>query len=142
MGCRIFHPSVSWRKQPLNRSPTKDKHLMSIFAAGLLDKRVALITGGATGLGFAIAREFALLGARTVLVSRKQENLDRAVAEIRGLGREALAVQADVRQYEQVVNAVKTTTTTFGGLDILVNSAAGNFFCPAEDMSPNAWRTV
>ena len=115
---------------------------MAIFAPGLLQGRVALITGGATGLGFAIAREFSQLGARTALIGRKQENLDRAVAELKAIGGTAVAVQTDVRQYDQVANAVTTVTGAFGGLDILVNSAAGNFFCPTEDMSPNGWRTV
>jgi NAD(P)-dependent dehydrogenase (short-subunit alcohol dehydrogenase family) len=115
---------------------------MGVFAPDVLAGRVALITGGATGLGFAIAREFALLGAKVVLMSRKQENLDKAVAEIKASGGTAIAVQADVRQYDQVVNAVQTATGTFGSLDILVNSAAGNFYCPTEDLSPNGWRTV
>lgn len=115
---------------------------MNIFAPGVLEGRVALITGGATGLGFAIAREFALLGSRTVLVSRKQENLDKAVTEIKTLGGETIGVQTDVRQYDQVANAVQAATTAFGALDILVNSAAGNFFCPTEELSPNGWRTV
>ncbi len=115
---------------------------MSVFAPGILAGRVALTTGGATGLGFAIARQFALLGARTVLVGRTQENLDKAVAEIRALGGEAIGVKADVREYAQVENAVRMAITTFDGLDILVNSAAGNFFCPSSELSPNGWRTV
>jgi NAD(P)-dependent dehydrogenase (short-subunit alcohol dehydrogenase family) len=115
---------------------------MDIFAPRLLEGRVALVTGGATGLGFAIAREFARLGACTAIVSRKQENLDRAVAEITAARGTAMAVQTDVRQYDQVENAVKAVTAAYGGLDILVNSAAGNFFCPTEQLSPNGWRTV
>lgn len=115
---------------------------MNIFAPGLLEGRVALTTGGATGLGFAIARQFAQLGARTVLVGWIQEDLDKAVPEIKALGGEAIGVKADVRQYDQVVNAVQTAVATFGGLDILVNSAAGNFYCPTAELSPNGWRTV
>jgi NAD(P)-dependent dehydrogenase (short-subunit alcohol dehydrogenase family) len=115
---------------------------MNIFAAGLLEGRVALVTGGATGLGFAIAQEFARLGAKVVLAGRKQENLDKAIAELHAAGAIAIAVQTDVRQYDQVMNAVKQATTQFGSLDILVNSAAGNFHCPTEEMSPNGWRTV
>lgn len=115
---------------------------MRIFAPGILADRVALITGGATGLGYAIAHEFAMLGAKVVIISRKQENLDKAVAGIKADGGTAIAVQTDVRQYDQVVAAVEAATSTFGSLDILVNSAAGNFYCPTEDMTPNGWRTV
>ena len=115
---------------------------MGIFLPQLLAGRVALVTGGATGLGFAIAREYAALGARVVLMSRKQENLDKAVEEITSIGGSAIAVQADVRNYDQVAAAVQSAVATFGGLDILVNSAAGNFHCPTEDLSPNGWRTV
>jgi NAD(P)-dependent dehydrogenase (short-subunit alcohol dehydrogenase family) len=115
---------------------------MNIFAAGLLEGRTALVTGGATGLGFAIASTYARLGASVVLAGRKQENLDKAVAEIASAGGKVLAVQTDVRHFDQVERAVAATLDRFGGLDILVNSAAGNFFCPTEDLSPNGWRTV
>jgi len=115
---------------------------MSIYAPNLLQGRTALITGGATGLGLAIACEFARLGARTVLAGRKQENLDKALAEIGALGGQTIGVQTDVRNYEQVEKAVAATLEQFGSLDILVNSAAGNFFCPTEELTPNGWRTV
>lgn len=115
---------------------------MSVFASDVLSGRVALITGGATGLGFAIAKEYCALGARVVIISRKRENLDKAVDDLKSGDGQALAIQADVRQYEQVVAAVQATVATFGALDILVNSAAGNFFCPTAELSPNGWRTV
>src|SRR4051794_27855145 len=105
---------------------------MNIFAAGLLEGRVALGTGGGTGLGFAIAQEFARLGAKVVLAGRKQENLDKAIDGLKAAGASAMAVQTDVRQYDQVLNAVNRATSQFGSLDILVNSAAGNFHCPTE----------
>lgn len=115
---------------------------MSIFASGLLKGRTALVTGGATGLGLAIASEFSRLGANVVLAGRKQENLDSAVNEIQSLGGKALGISTDVRNYEQVEKTVAAAVDQFGGLDILVNSAAGNFFCPTEELTPNGWRTV
>jgi NAD(P)-dependent dehydrogenase (short-subunit alcohol dehydrogenase family) len=115
---------------------------MSIFAEGLLEGRVALITGGATGLGFAIASEFSRLGAKPVLAGRNQENLDAAVQKLTAAGAETLGVQTDVRHYEQVEKAVGVCVDRFGSLDILINGAAGNFYCPTEDLSPNGWRTV
>lgn len=115
---------------------------MSIFAPGLLNGRTALVTGGGSGLGHAIALEFARLGARVAVLGRRPEPLHEVVGEIEAASGEGLAVQADVRDYDQVAAAVAATTGRFGGLDILVNSAAGNFFCPTEKLSPNGWRTV
>ena len=112
---------------------------MNVFAPDILSGRVALITGGGSGLGLAIAKSFVALGGRVALVGRTREKLDDAVREIEG---QAIALQCDVRNFEQVSHAVQATVEAFGGLDILVNSAAGNFFCPTEDISPNGWRTV
>lgn len=115
---------------------------LPVFASGLLKGRVALITGGGSGLGFAIAREYAMLGAACVLVGRKAERLQQSAESINSDGGTALAHVADVRDYEQVQGAVRSAVSTFGALDILVNSAAGNFHCPTKDLSPNGWRTV
>jgi len=113
-----------------------------VFAAGALSGRTALITGGGTGLGFAIAAAYAGLGANTVLVGRRQEKLDSAAGEIEAAGGKVITVRTDVRDYDQVVAAVQAARKKFGQLDILVNSAAGNFFCPTEQLSPNGWRVV
>ncbi len=107
----------------------------------LLD-RVAIVTGGGTGLGFAMAQTFASLGADLVLTSRSQEHLDPAAEQIRKTGRRALAVVCDVRQPAEVQAMVQKAVEAFGRIDILVNNAAGNFICPAENLSPNGWTTV
>jgi NAD(P)-dependent dehydrogenase (short-subunit alcohol dehydrogenase family) len=112
------------------------------FSSDALAGRVALITGGGSGIGLGIAKAFARTGARLVLASRNVERLNAAVHEITALGGEAIAVQADVRSYEEVENAVRTAVATYGGLDIVIANAAGNFVVPAATMSPNAWRTV
>ncbi len=109
---------------------------------GALKGQVAVITGGGTGLGLAMAREFSRLGARLVLASRKPEHLEPAVEEIRGRGGEALAVPTDVRDPQQVDRLVEETLRAYGRLDTMVNNAAGNFVCRAEDLSPNGWRAV
>lgn len=109
---------------------------------GSLVGKVALVTGGGTGLGKAMAIEFARLGAKVVVASRKRENLEATVAEIAAAGGEALAVTLDVRQPEQVQAAIEATVQRFGKLEILVNNAAGNFVCPAEELSANGWRAV
>jgi NAD(P)-dependent dehydrogenase (short-subunit alcohol dehydrogenase family) len=113
-----------------------------MFRDGLLDGQVAIVTGGGTGLGLAIARRLASLGARIAIASRSAEHLDAGAAALAGDGREALTVATDVRQPDQVEALVERTVARFGRVDILVNNAAGNFICPAEDLSPNGWNAV
>ena len=112
------------------------------FTSDALAGRVAMITGGGSGIGLGIAKAMASVGARVVLASRNRERLDAAVSEIRGAGGEATAVQADVRKYEEIEAAVAAAVDTYGALDIMVANAAGNFVVPAAEMSPNAWKVV
>src|SRR5215472_9640946 len=113
-----------------------------MFEANLLKDQVAVITGGGTGIGLAIARRLGTLGARIAIASRNADNLERGSNALREVGIDALAVQLDVRNPEQVDEMVLRTVKHFGGLDILVNNAAGNFICRAEDLSPNGWNAV
>jgi NAD(P)-dependent dehydrogenase (short-subunit alcohol dehydrogenase family) len=104
--------------------------------------RVAIVTGGATGIGFGIAKAFVTAGAKLVLASRNVERLDQAVSALREGGGEATAVQTDVRDYSSVEAAVKTAIDSYGALDIVIANAAGNFVVPSAEMSPNAWKVV
>ena len=113
-----------------------------MFAPHLLEDQVAVITGGGTGIGLAIAKRLGALGARIVIASRDSKNLEQGCAALQEAGIDALAVQLDVRKPEQVDEMVERTVKHFGSLDILVNNAAGNFICRAEDLSPNGWNTV
>jgi NAD(P)-dependent dehydrogenase (short-subunit alcohol dehydrogenase family) len=101
-----------------------------------------LVTGAGTGLGKAIAVEFARLGAAVVVASRSQEHLDAGVGAVTEAGGQALAVTCDIREPEQIAAAFDAAEAAFGLPGVLVNNAAANFPVPAEDMSPNAWRTV
>ena len=113
-----------------------------IFVENVLAGRVALVTGGGTGITGGVARALAEAGARVALVSRRMEHLEPAAEKIREGGGEAFAVAADVRNMEEVEKAVAATLEKFGKLDIVVNGAAGNFLCPAEELSPNGFGTV
>ena len=113
-----------------------------MFAANVLAGQTAVVTGGGTGLGLAIARALGKLGARVVIASRKREHLDAGAAAIRSDGTAVLPVQVDIRDPAQVDAMVAQAIDAFGHLDILVNNAAGNFICKAEDLSPNGWNAV
>ncbi len=109
---------------------------------GTFDGQTVIITGGGTGLGKAIAVEFARLGADVAIASRKPEHRARGVEAVEAVGARALAVECDIRQPESVAALFDAVEGEYGLPDVLVNNAAGNFPVPAEDMSPNAWRTV
>lgn len=115
---------------------------MSPFRLDLLTGKVALVTGGGSGIGRGVALAFAAHGASVAVMGRKRENLDETVALIEEAGGRALAVPADVRKPEEVDAAIAAIVATFGGLDIVVNGAAGNFLAPIVGMSTNAFRTV
>lgn len=106
---------------------------------GALRERVALVTGGGSGLGRAMALELGRLGAKVAVVGRRREPLDDTVASLPGDG---FAVQADVRDPDAVAAAFDAAEEALGPLTTLVNNAAGNFLVRAEDLSPNGWRAV
>jgi peroxisomal 2,4-dienoyl-CoA reductase len=113
-----------------------------IFAEGLLKGKVALVTGGATGIGYGIAEAFARYGADVAIASRKLERLEAKAGELRRFGGRVLPVQVDVRDSAAVDAMIARVVDELGGLDILVNNAAGNFFAPSVAMSDNAFNSV
>jgi peroxisomal 2,4-dienoyl-CoA reductase len=115
---------------------------VSVFKDNILEGRVALITGGATGIGKEIARTLGEHGAKIVIASRKQENLDAACHELEAQGIECLNVSADVRNPEAVERVMAATIEKWRGLNIVVNNAAGMFLVPIERMSYNGFKTV
>jgi NAD(P)-dependent dehydrogenase (short-subunit alcohol dehydrogenase family) len=109
---------------------------------GTFAGRTAIVTGGGSGLGRAIALELARLGAGVVVAGRREEPLAETVSLVEQRGAEGLAQPTDVREPEAVDALVAAAVDRFGRLDVLVNNAAGNFVVKAEDLSPNGWRAV
>src|SRR4051794_15382123 len=111
----------------------------SIFAPGVLDGHVALVTGGGTGLGKAAARELLACGARVLICGRREEVLEAACAE---LGEGCAFVTGDVRDGDECARLVDATLERFGRLDTLVNNAGGQYFVPAEAIALKGWQAV
>ena len=101
-----------------------------------------VVTGGGTGLGRAIAVEFARAGAAVGVVSRRPEHRAAGVQAIEAVGGRAAEAEADVRRPEEVAAAFDAVEASLGPVRVLVNNAAANFPVPAEDVSPNGWRAV
>src|SRR5438270_4225956 len=133
--------------------------MTSIFAEGILKDRVAFVTGGGTGITGGVARALAEAGANVALVSRSLEHLEPAANAINDAcggdptvreGADskasptgaAVALVADVRKPDEIEKAIAVTIERFGKIDIVVNGAAGNFLCAAEELSPNGFGTV
>jgi NAD(P)-dependent dehydrogenase (short-subunit alcohol dehydrogenase family) len=103
---------------------------------------VALVTGGGTGLGRAIAAGLAEDGFDLVIASRSAEHLAAGARAIRTRGAQVLEVPTDVREPPQVEELFRRVRDDLGRLDVLVNNAAGNFVARTETLTPNGWRAV
>lgn len=104
--------------------------------------KTAFITGGGSGINFGIAKNFALLGANVAICSRNQERLDAAASELSKHGSRIFPIAADVRNADAVQSALDKSKAAFGPADVVIAGAAGNFLCPAEELSTNGFKTV
>jgi NAD(P)-dependent dehydrogenase (short-subunit alcohol dehydrogenase family) len=114
-----------------------------MFQNDLLRGKIAIITGGGTGLGRSMAQRYSELGATVVICSRKTEVLEHAAREIHAITQnEVIAATLDVRKPLEIEKLIEATSKQFGKIDILVNNAAGNFISPTERLSYKAFDTI
>lgn len=119
------------------------KEYKYVFQQDLLKGKVAFITGGGSGIGFRITEILMRHGCDTAIASRKLERVQKAAEKLeRATGRNCLALQTDVRKPANLEHTVDSILQRYGRIDILVNSAAGNFLCDAENLTYNAFKTV
>ncbi|KAJ9531542.1 hypothetical protein QJQ45_014998 [Haematococcus lacustris] len=112
------------------------------FLHAKLSSSVALVTGGTSGIGLEIATQLGLHGAKVAVTGRRQQVLDAACLSMRSQGITVLGLQGDVRQQDACEGWVTQVVQQLGGLDVLVNCAAGNFLATAEELTPNGFRTA
>lgn len=113
-----------------------------MLPSGTLAGRVALVTGGGTGLGRAIAIELARAGASIIIASRNEAHRAQGVSSVEAVGARGFGVALDVRDPDLIDAAFDQAEALAGPVDLLVNNAAANFFSPAEDITPNGWSAV
>ncbi|XP_013414835.1 peroxisomal 2,4-dienoyl-CoA reductase [Lingula anatina] len=126
-----------------NLESSVEQNYAYVFQRDLLRDKVAFVTGGGSGIGFTITEILMRHGCNAVIASRDLNRLQRAAKKLEdATGRKCLPIKMDVRKPQEIVEAVDLTMQTFKKIDILVNSAAGNFLCPASSLSFNGFKTV
>jgi NAD(P)-dependent dehydrogenase (short-subunit alcohol dehydrogenase family) len=113
-----------------------------MYRDDLLQDRTVLVTGGGSGLGLSMAQRFAGLGARVAITGRSRERLEEAAGTIDPSGQRVHLEAADFHDFASVEGVVSAVRDRFGGIDVLVNNAAGNFLAATEDLSPNGFDAV
>lgn len=116
--------------------------ITGILRHDLFKGKTVFVTGGGSGINLGIAKNFAALGAAVGICGRTQEKLDAAAAELRAIGARVCPVAADVRDMAALEAAFARSEAEIGPMDVLVAGAAGNFLCPAEQLSANGFKTV
>jgi NAD(P)-dependent dehydrogenase (short-subunit alcohol dehydrogenase family) len=126
----------------MDEPTTRDTREMPVFREDLLAGKTVLVTGGGSGLGLSMAKRFAEVGASVAITGRSAERLEKAAGEISQDAGRVATVACDVRDPAAVDAMVAEVTARFGGVDVLVNNAAGNFLATTEDLTPNGFNAV
>jgi NAD(P)-dependent dehydrogenase (short-subunit alcohol dehydrogenase family) len=117
--------------------------ITDIFQPNLFKDKTVFITGGGSGINFGIAQNYAALGANIAICGRTQEKLDAAAESLKSdYNVNVSAVSADVREIDQLTEAMKISKEKLGPIHTLINGAAGNFICTADQLSSNGFKTV
>jgi citronellol/citronellal dehydrogenase len=127
----------------MHKTPTAESQ--RVFAPGIFEGQVAIITGGGSGIGLVTAAELARLGARVAICGRNPDKLAAAAIELAtaaGAPDRVLATPCDIREPAQVETFIKQVLSTWGRIDVLVNNAGGQFPSPAQHISPNGFLAV
>jgi citronellol/citronellal dehydrogenase len=114
----------------------------SVFRPGLFEGKIAIVTGGGSGIGRCIAHELAALGATTILASRDRSKLEKVAEEIRSDGGRADVIPCVIRVEDQVKALVADALERHGRLDFVVNNGGGQFVSPLENLSLRGWQAV
>ena len=117
-------------------------NISEYFPSKAFIERTVFVTGGSSGINLGIAKSYAAVGAKVAICSRTEEKLDSAKSELEELGAKVHAVVADVRNFDVLQDACDEIQIALGPISDLVCGAAGNFLCPANEMSANAFRAV
>ena len=117
-------------------------NISEYFPREAFSDRIVFVTGSGSGINLGIAKSYATVGANVAICGRTEEKLDHAKGELESLGAKTHAVVADVRDFQAMQDACDEIQVALGPITDLVCGAAGNFLCPAEEMSANAFRTV
>lgn len=112
-----------------------------MFQKDLFNNKTVLVTGGGTGIGFEIAKQFLMYGAEVYIASRKKEKLEQAIIQLKPFGG-VKAFVLDIREPETIRHLADMIDAQSGKLDILINNAGGQFPSPAETISENGWKAV
>jgi 3-oxoacyl-[acyl-carrier protein] reductase len=107
-----------------------------------VDGRPTVVTGASSGIGRAVAEQFAADGAAVAICSRTADNIEPVAEHIRAAGGEAIAVECDVRDRPAVEAFIEEAVEAFGGIDVLVNNGGAAFMAGFEHISPNGWTTI
>jgi len=114
----------------------------SIFRPGLFAGQVAIVTGGGSGIGLAIAETLGELGAKVAICGRTADKLARAKARLEAQGVTVFASQCDIREPDAIASFVDAAGGALGGASVLVNNAGGQFPTTAESLTPKGWDAV